>query len=124
MRGARIRGRIDLMLHAEGGPPKEVELIDFKTAANQAPDKRHQNQLRLYAEAARTLGLNPVRLIIHNLDTENGGRIIVDENESEMAQFRDELYFSLEEIEAGRFPAKKSKDTCSIGDFDSLCESN
>ncbi len=44
------------------------------TAGDQPPSEHHENQLRLYAEAARVLGMNPVRLAIHNLDVKDGGR--------------------------------------------------
>jgi hypothetical protein len=34
---ARVRGRIDLMLRADGGGERQVELVDFKTSENRPP---------------------------------------------------------------------------------------
>ena len=82
---ARIRGRVDLLLRADGagradarqaagglvgaasdGRPVPVELIDFKTSANRPPSEIHVNQLRLYAEALVRLGYEPVRMAVHS----------------------------------------------------------
>src|SRR5690606_20608844 len=72
---ARVRGRIDLLLRAEeGGGEARVELVDFKTTANRPPAEMHVNQLRLYAAAAEAMGLEPVRLAIHDLDADGGAR--------------------------------------------------
>ena len=43
-----------------------VELIDFKTSENRPPSEIHINQLRLYAAASERLGLEPVKLAIHD----------------------------------------------------------
>lgn len=75
--GVRFRGRIDLLLRAAGPDPSAVEIVDIKTAENRPPLPQHQNQLRLHAEAARTLSLKPVRLVIHDLDSEDGAAIPV-----------------------------------------------
>jgi len=121
---ARVRGRIDLILQAEGSGSPGIELVDFKTAANRPPSRQHQNQLRMYAEAVRALGMNPIRLAIHDLDADNGGRILVEESESEVAMFRAELRQWLEEIHAGRFPSKRSGLTCPSCDFQNLCQAH
>jgi DNA helicase-2/ATP-dependent DNA helicase PcrA len=119
--GARISGRIDLLTRAEGGAPKDVELIDFKTAANRPPSEHHQNQLRLYAQAARTLGLNPIRLVIHDLDADNGGRIEVPYDTAAADCFRTELHGWLDGIEAGRFEVRRRSARCAACDFKLLC---
>src|SRR5690606_22824012 len=54
---ARVRGRIDLLLRAEGeGGNACVELVDFKTRANRPTSEMHVNQFRRYAVAGEALG--------------------------------------------------------------------
>jgi hypothetical protein len=118
---ACIRGRIDLLLRVEGGASKDVELVDFKTAAYGPPSIQHQNQLRLYAEAARVLGMNPVRLVIHDLHADNGGRILVEENESQVVAFRSELYKWIEDIHQRTFLIKRIGTGCISCDFTRFC---
>jgi DNA helicase-2/ATP-dependent DNA helicase PcrA len=122
MKLARVRGRIDLLLQAEGGDAQDIELVDFKTAANRPPNKLHQNQLRMYAEAARALGMNPIRLLIHDLDAERGEPILVEDNDRDRAQFSADLERWLEQIHAGDFPPNRSADTCPFCDFVRLCD--
>jgi len=121
MNRARVRGRIDLLLKAEMGEPEDVELVDFKTAANRPPSQQHQNQLRLYAEAARALGMNPVRLAIHDLDADRGGRMPVEDSERAREEFRAELQGWLEQIAVGDFLPKWDAKTCPACDFMRLC---
>lgn len=118
---ARVRGRIDLLIRAEEGGPHDVELVDFKTAAERPPSAQHQNQLRLYAEAVRVLGMNPVKLVIHDLDADNGGRISVEEDEGKVAAFRDELRKWIEEIRERKFLAKRISARCRTCDFKIFC---
>jgi DNA helicase-2/ATP-dependent DNA helicase PcrA len=118
---ARVRGRVDLLLKAENGRSGDVELIDFKTSANRPPSEQHTNQLRLYAEAIRALGMNPVRLAIHDLDADHGGRIDVEESDREKAEFRAELQQWLEEIRANHFLRARKDAHCSKCDFGALC---
>jgi len=118
---ARVRGRIDLLLRAEGGGPQDVELVDFKTTAERPPSPQHQNQLRLYAEAVRVLGMNPVRLVIHDLDNNNGGRILVEENEGKTSAFREELHGWVENIRERKFLTKHISVKCRKCDFKTFC---
>ena len=89
---ARVHGRIDLMLRANGGDHR-VELIDFKTSENRPPSEIHINQLRLYAAAAERLGLEPVSFAIHDLEAEEGHRHVFGNNDQE----RDAFAMQLEE---------------------------
>ena len=118
---ARVVGRIDLLLQAEGGGAADVELVDFKTAANRPPAEHHQGQLRLYAHAARLLGMNPVRLVIHDLDADTGGRITVEHNEAEEARFRRQVQDWLKSIAEGRFSRVRRHGKCGSCDFAKLC---
>lgn len=121
MNRARVRGHIDLLLKAETGEPEDVEFVDFKTAANRPLSQQHQNQLRLYAEAARALGMNPVRLAIHDLDADRGGRMPVEDSERAREEFRAELQGWLEQIAVGDFLPKWDAKTCPACDFMRLC---
>lgn len=121
LESARILGQIDLILRAEGGGESDVELIDFKTSGDRPPGQHHQNQLRLYAEAARVLGLNPVRLVIHDLNTNEGGRILVREDPAALDQFRSQLRVWLSRIQSGEFPRLSRRDACQACDFVRLC---
>jgi len=66
---ARVQGRIDLMLRANAGD-RRVELINSKTSENRPPSEIRINQLRLYAAASERPGLEPVKLAIHDLETD------------------------------------------------------
>jgi DNA helicase-2/ATP-dependent DNA helicase PcrA len=121
LESARILGQIDLVLRAEGGGENDVELIDFKTSADRMPSQHHKNQLRLYAEAARVLGLNPVRLAIHDLDKEREGRIPVHEDAAEAVRFRAQLRSWLGQIAAGEFRRPSRREACQACDLVRLC---
>jgi DNA helicase-2/ATP-dependent DNA helicase PcrA len=120
---SRVRGRIDLLIQAEEGGPHDVELVDFKTAAERPPSAQHQNQLRLYAEAVRVLGMNPVKLVIQDLDADNGGRILVEENKGKVTAFRDELRKWIEDIREHKFLTKRISVGCRGCDFKIFCQS-
>ncbi|HXF50605.1 MAG TPA: PD-(D/E)XK nuclease family protein, partial [Dehalococcoidia bacterium] len=118
---ARVRGRIDLLLRASGDDPSAVELIDFKTSANRPPSDLHVNQLRLYAAAAERQGLRPVRLAIHDLDADNGGRIDVETSEQETEKFKGLLQSWVGAIRAGDFRPVEDRVTCRSCDFRRFC---
>ncbi|HHV61384.1 MAG TPA: PD-(D/E)XK nuclease family protein [Firmicutes bacterium] len=118
---ARLRGRIDLILKAGGkGEQDAVEIIDIKTAENRPPLPQHQNQLRLYAEAARRLGWNPVRLAIHDLDSEDGTVIPVKEDPQELDRFREEICRWIHGIRGNEFAPRRG-DWCRGCDYIAIC---
>jgi DNA helicase-2/ATP-dependent DNA helicase PcrA len=123
--GARVRGRIDLMLQAEGDSPRQVELIDFKTSSNRPPSETHENQLRMYAAAVERLGLEPVRLAIHDLDTDlpsgDSPRVEVSNDEEEREAFRDRLGSLVEGIRDGVFMPAEDRTRCRSCDFRRFC---
>jgi DNA helicase-2/ATP-dependent DNA helicase PcrA len=118
---ARLRGRIDLLLRAAGGAPNQVELIDFKTSENRPPSNFHKNQLQLYAAAAAQLGLEPVRLAIHDLDAETGQRIEVPHDATERDAFRGRLEQWVDGIQGGRFAPVEDPAVCRKCDFNPFC---
>jgi PD-(D/E)XK nuclease superfamily len=100
-----------------------VELIDFKLAANRPPAENHESQLRLYAEAARILGLNPVRLVIHNLDVDNPWREDIEEDEAAKSAFKSQLHEWISGIAGASFGKKPNKKTYAACDFVRFCNS-
>jgi DNA helicase-2/ATP-dependent DNA helicase PcrA len=118
---ARVRGRIDLVLHAEGSSRNEIELIDFKTSSNRPPSEMHKNQLRLYAAAAERMGYEPVAMGIHDLDSECGGRYPVPDDPDASEAFAESLSGWVQQIREGRFSPTKDRLTCEACDFRSFC---
>lgn len=118
---ARVRGRIDLVLRAADGERSAVELIDFKTSANRPPSDLHLNQLRLYAAAAEQQGLRPVRLAIHDLDADDGGRIDVDASLREAEAFKERLQNWVGAIRTGDFRPVGNRAICRSCDFRRFC---
>ncbi|MEW6228694.1 MAG: PD-(D/E)XK nuclease family protein [Bacillota bacterium] len=118
--GTRLRGRIDLLLRVAGPDSSAVEIVDIKTAENRPPLPQHQNQLRLYARAARTLGLNPVGLAIHDLDSEEGAAIPVEEDPRELGAFEEDMCRWVHGIRRGRF-SSLSGTGCRTCDYTGLC---
>lgn len=119
---ARIRGKIDLMLHEDGVENGHVELIDFKTAETRPPREFHANQLRLYATAAEKLGLQPVSLSIHDLDAEHGVRIPISFDEKDKEHFSGQLEDWIDKIRTGTFEPTEDLSTCRKCDFRSFCQ--
>jgi DNA helicase-2/ATP-dependent DNA helicase PcrA len=122
LENGRLRGRIDLLLRAAGGSDDQVELIDFKTASNRPPPKVHENQLRLYAAAAERMGLEPQKLMIHDLDADSGGRMGVSQDAWERDVFREQLEQWVDGIRRGDFaPVEDRLAVCPSCDFWQFC---
>ncbi len=122
---ARVRGRIDLMLRAGNGDGRRVELVDFKTSSNRPPSQIHQNQLRMYAVAAERMGLEPVRLFIHDLDDDSpdgkNARIPVPNDEAQRDAFAGTLEGWVEGIRGDRFEPTTDAAQCRTCDFRRFC---
>jgi len=115
--GSRVRGRIDLLLHATPGASRQVEIVDFKTSANRPPAEIYQDQLRLYAEAMARSGYEPVRLTIHDL--ERGERIEVPADPGAQAAFRERLAEWTHGIRSRAFEPNTA--ACHACDFLAFC---
>ena len=115
-----LRGVLRSDAGEAGQDPSAVEIIDIKTAENRPPLPQHQSQLRLYAQAARTLGLNPVRLVIHDLDSEDGAAIPVEESLTELAQFQEDMCRWVHGIRSGHF-SPLGATGCGTCDYAALC---
>ncbi|MQA85101.1 MAG: AAA family ATPase [Streptosporangiales bacterium] len=119
--GARVRGKIDLLLCESG--EREVALVDFKTSENRPPPVVHQNQLRLYAKAASRMGFEPVRLAIHDLDSDDPAeaRIEVPWDEEAASEFELELASWIDGIRRGEFEPVPDREPCPRCDFRTFC---
>ncbi len=117
----RLRGRIDLLLRAPDLRPSSVEIVDLKTAENRPPIPQHLNQLRLYAKAVRALGLNPVGLAIHDLESDSGEVIPVEEDPRELGRFEDDLRCWIHGIRSASFSPRAGAG-CRGCDFTRLCD--
>jgi hypothetical protein len=81
----------------------------------------HQNQLRCYAAALRRLGLNPVRLAIHDLDTVSGGRTEVRESDDDFAVFHDRLHAWIAGISERDFAHPARREAFRACELEVLC---
>ncbi|MCR4403018.1 MAG: PD-(D/E)XK nuclease family protein [Firmicutes bacterium] len=119
-----MRGRIVLLLWGDEGEagqdPSGVEIVDIKTSESRPPLAQHRNQLRLFAEAARTLGLNPVRLAIHDLDSEDGAAIPVEDDRRELARFQEDMRRWIHGIRSASFVARSGQ-ACGGCDYVRVC---
>jgi len=120
---AKVRGRVDLLLRADGADKPEVVLVDFKTSGDRPSSEAHENQLRLYAEALRALGQRPVRLLVHDLDQRDRSvaRTEVKEDTASTAAFRRRLGGWIEGIKAGAFDPCEGRLACPACDFRRFC---
>jgi DNA helicase-2/ATP-dependent DNA helicase PcrA len=116
---ARVHGRIDLMLRADGRD--RVELIDFKTSENRPPSEMHVNQLRLYAAAAERLGFEPVKLGIHDLEADDGRRHVFGNDDRERDAFKTRVGAWVEGIRRGDFLPVEDRSLCPTCDFRKFC---
>ncbi len=121
LENVRIRGRVDLILHTSEKDPKQVALIDFKTSVNRPRAEFHRNQLRLYADAARRMGWEPVSLAIHDLDANNGKRIFIPPDETEQLTFAHQLRYWANQISKGEFIPTNDPRICRGCDFRQVC---
>jgi hypothetical protein len=85
------------------------------------PSEIHQNQLRLYAAAAERLGLEPVRLSIHDLDSEKCDRIDVPHDAVASGRFTQRLQSWVAGIRAGTFTPAEDRGACRGCDFAGFC---
>ncbi|MGE5483887.1 MAG: ATP-dependent DNA helicase [Ignavibacteriales bacterium] len=125
--GARLRGRIDLLLKPASSPDAGcVEVVDVKTAENRPPLLQHRNQLRLYAAAMRATGMKPVGMFIYDLDSGgldpgDAGILPVEEDSVEYAGFQSQVVGWLDGIRRGDFRRTKGG-WCRSCDYRGLCD--
>jgi hypothetical protein len=83
----------------------------------------HRNQLRLYAEAFRALGLRPVGMFVHDLDEEHrsAARTEVKDDAASAEAYRAHLGAWVEGIKAGSFEPCEGRLACPSCDFRRFC---
>jgi DNA helicase-2/ATP-dependent DNA helicase PcrA len=119
--GARIFGRIDLMLSTLNGNKDDLILIDFKTSAIQPKINTNEDQLNIYAQAISKLGKNPRELYIHDLGIDGGRRIKVDYDQNRADLFQKKLERWVSDINNKVFTTPNSKHQCSRCDYKLIC---
>lgn len=117
--GARIKGRIDLLLYARGRRHDEVEIVDLKTSTRPEDQPNYADQLRLYGLAAIRMGLVPRALTIHGLDPNGPTEISVDPGPTAEAETRFGGW--VEGIRSQRFDPSPSAHRCGPCDFHHFC---
>jgi hypothetical protein len=115
-----VRGRVDLILDASRNGQEGVEIVDIKTSEKRPPLPQHRNQLRLYAEAMSALGLVPLLLTIHDLESEDGTAIPVDNDQEELHLFKEQINRWVYGIGHGSF-SPSSEEACADCDYGILC---
>ncbi len=85
---------------------RDVEIIDYKTGRPKSEENARKDlQLGIYALAAKeALGLNPVRLVYHNLQGNN--QVVSARDEKQLAQVINTIQETAANIRADRFPAR------------------
>ena len=117
--GIQLVGRID-QINRIAGP--DVELIEYKTGRPQTQKEADQSrQITLYSQACRKeLGLNPVRLTLHNLETQEA--ILTKRSPEDFRQLEEEIGEVSQGILAGEFTARPGYH-CRYCDFRPICPS-
>ena len=112
-----VTGRMDQVNRAG---KSEVEIIDYKTGKLRDAKKAATDlQLGIYALAAReVLGLEPSRLVFHNLV--NNEAVATTRDEKALAATKQKIAEVADLIRAGEFPAKPSF-ACAYCDYKPMC---
>jgi len=112
-----ITGRIDQINRISG---KRVEIIDYKTGRPKDQKKAEQDfQLSVYALAAKEiLDLEPERLVLHNLTTNEP--VVTSRDAKALAAAKATIDEVASQIRAAEFPAKP-RFGCRYCDYKPLC---
>ena len=100
-----VTGRADVILDYEDGVPKNLALVDYKTATGTEVDGVFAFQLAIYAAAGRGEGLNVQAAYLHRLKEGDRTPVPVDGPTTKAA--KDRASSLIEGLVAGSFPAKR-----------------
>jgi DNA helicase-2/ATP-dependent DNA helicase PcrA len=114
-----LKGRADVILDRHGGRIENLAIVDYKTSTSADRDERYEQQLRVYAAAARQEGLQVGACFLHDLSSSGRRGVNADEGETSDAVEWARNRFGL--IASGTFAPKPSKDGCSACDFHKVC---
>ncbi len=98
----------------------EEEIVDYKTGRPRtAVAAKKSLQLSLYALAAREmLGLNPARLVLYNLQSNEA--VVSARDAKQLKEATDTVLEAAADIRAGEFPAQPGF-PCKTCEYESLC---
>jgi DNA helicase-2/ATP-dependent DNA helicase PcrA len=121
----QVTGRMDQInfagsLPEPGAKSREMEIVDYKTGKPKTEAQARKDlQLGIYALAAQeALELHPVRLVYHNLQTNE--RVTATREEKQLGEVRGIIQEVAGDIRAREFPAR-SGFYCKSCDYHSLC---
>ena len=117
-----VTGRADVILDYENGLPKNLALVDYKTATGKEVDAVFAFQLAIYAAAGRGEGLDVQAAYLHRLKEGDRTPVPVDNPTTKAAI--DRANGLIEGLVAGSFSAKPHKKKCGSCDVRAVCGSS
>jgi DNA helicase-2/ATP-dependent DNA helicase PcrA len=114
-----ISGRADIILDQEKGRLGRLAIVDYKTAKKEEDDERFQFQIRVYAAAARSEGLDVAAGYVHEL--QQGHRENVDVSVEANTQCVDRVAKAMSGIRNGLFMPQSAQHKCEICDYRLVC---
>lgn len=122
-----ISGTIDLIKKADEEKPEVIEVIDFKNEKQKVKGEVPEDtkmQLRLYAVACKeSLGYNPKRAMVHNLD--DNSRTVIDLKDDVMDSAKGRVREIVDDIRIKEFPMSPGIGRkCENCDWNTICTKN
>lgn len=117
--GVTVVGRADVILDYEGGVPKALALVDYKSATDGRGS--FDLQLQVYTDAGRREGLDVQAGYVHDLDL--GQRIAIDVSPAAIQKAEAVTIKAASELKSRIFTAKPEKSRCKICEVRTICNS-
>ena len=117
--GVTVVGRADVILDYEGGVPKALALVDYKSATDGKDS--FDLQLQVYTDAGRREGLDVQAGYVHDLDS--GQRIAIDVSPAAIQKAEAVTIKAASELKSRIFTAKPEKSRCKICEVRTICNS-
>jgi len=117
--GVTVVGRADVILDYEGGVPKALALVDYKSATDGRDS--FDLQLQVYTDAGRREGLDVQAGYVHDLDS--GERIAIDVSPAAIQKAEAVTIKAASELKSRIFTAKPEKSRCKICEVRTICNS-
>ena len=116
--GVTVVGRADVILDYEGGVPKALALVDYKSATDGRDS--FDLQLQVYTDAGRREGLDVQAGYVHDLDS--GQRIAIDVSPAAIQKAEAVTIKAASELKSRIFTAKPEKSRCKICEVRTICK--
>jgi DNA helicase-2/ATP-dependent DNA helicase PcrA len=116
--GVTVTGRADVILDEEGGVPKAMAILDYKTSTD--PGNDHGLQLQVYTDAGRREGLDVRGAYVHDL--KRGVRTDVDVTDHAVAEAEATVRGAAGRLRAGDFAPSPGK-RCRSCEVRTICKS-